>query len=931
MQSPLRQLPAACLAAFLTAAALADSQQPNRPPLPSDPASDFASSPQPRPSIPSSFRRVVCRYDFEEAQTVRTDFPLDFHNLAEQRGYPKFGRMTLASDTAYSGTWAFRFDLDGSSLAAGVPWGILPVIPFADYAVSVNVRTAGLLHARAQLAARLYDADRQPIPGSLAESPLTRTDGAWSELSIVVPGQHPDAAWLGLELQLLQPTHFPNPAPDPNRPLLTDFSGSAWFDDLVVWHLPTIEFSTNDDNNIITAPDTPQLHLLVRDVTNEPLTLNILVRDLNGAIVFERTLPAPRGRLPFVLELPLARFGWYRAELLITTPRDITAADTLDFVLLPQPAFRHARQRRPLAVLVPFTPVDHLTAVPALVRQLGVGSAVVAVWDQRIDQDPTPQRFSSTRRMIQSLLASDTELAFALDTVPRPLAHAVGVNPAQVLDLLAMDPSLWRSYLDEILVNFGLRVQRWQLGRTGDHQALSAHNLAPLLERASQSLSQFIPDPQIIIPINADRQSDPSDTLEHVNLAIPYEVQPAAVAEYVSLWQDRDPDPLLSLQVLPPDLYSPRQQTIDLLLRGLYAWRHGLTQIAIDAPWRFTGQAPSQLQPRPAFALWRGLADALRDRRFAGRLPVDQGIHCWLLQGASPDDHALVIWADQRQSDPPRIARLVLADHPVRTVDPFGNARVIPLDDGLHELPVTQMPLFVQGIDLHLAQFRAAFALDPPFVPATYSLHEHDLVLHNSWDHTIAGDLRLLDTAGCRITPRRQEFIIRPHQDLRLPVNVIFDRGVVAGPKRIDAEIRLESVRCAPLHVYADIEVGWRNIELTASWHLARDASTGHRDLIISQYIRNRGDHTVNLEAFLRAPGVRQNRRPIPALQPDTTVVRNFHIPRGATLLAGKTIRLGVAERDGAAQLNHLLNIPAFLADADLADADLAPRPPASP
>ena len=53
-----------------------------------------------------------------------------------------------------------------------------------------------------------------------------------------------------------------------------------------------------------------------------------------------------------------------------------------------------------------------------------------------------------------------------------------------------------------------------------------------------------------------------------------------------------------------------------------------------------------------------------------------------------------------------------------------------------------------------------------------------------------------------------------------------------------------------------------------------------------------------------------QRRRDIAALDPGQTAVRTSRIERGVELLAGRSVRLGVSERDGIARLNQLLEIP---------------------
>ena len=110
---------------------------------------------------------------------------------------------------------------------------------------------------------------------------------------------------------------------------------------------------------------------------------------------------------------------------------------------------------------------------------------------------------------------------------------------------------------------------------------------------------------------------------------------------------------MVTFEPLPEADFSPRRRVLDLLLRGLYGWREGLSGMAIDAPWRHVSPHDASLSPDPTFAAWRGLAEALRGRSFAGELPIAEGVHCWMMQGPTPEENALVVWSDRRAGDSP--------------------------------------------------------------------------------------------------------------------------------------------------------------------------------------------------------------------------------------------------------------------------------------
>jgi hypothetical protein len=49
------------------------------------------------------------------------------------------------------------------------------------------------------------------------------------------------------------------------------------------------------------------------------------------------------------------------------------------------------------------------------------------------------------------------------------------------------------------------------------------------------------------------------------------------------------------------------------------------------------------------------------------------------------------------------------------------------------------------------------------------------------------------------------------------------------------------------------------------------------------------------------------------ALHPGDTIVSRYHLPDGVAMLAGRSVRVGLTERDGIAQLNHVVRIPELI------------------
>jgi hypothetical protein len=55
---------------------------------------------------------------------------------------------------------------------------------------------------------------------------------------------------------------------------------------------------------------------------------------------------------------------------------------------------------------------------------------------------------------------------------------------------------------------------------------------------------------------------------------------------------------------------------------------------------------------------------------------------------------------------------------------------------------------------------------------------------------------------------------------------------------------------------------------------------------------------------------VPQQRRLVSGLEPGSLARRSFRVPNGAELLAGQSVRIGLASRDTPARLNLIVQIP---------------------
>ena len=215
-------------------------------------------------------------------------------------------------------------------------------------------------------------------------------------------------------------------------------------------------------------------------------------------------------------------------------------------------------------------------------------------------------------------------------------------------------------------------MSRWRLGLPGVVATVSPEALRQHVDNAAATLGDFVPDPVVLLPWSAEYELSDVPAPHGHWVTVPYHVPAESIPAYAARWQI-DARPLyVTFERLPEDHYSPGQRVIDLMLRALHGWRAGLPRMVLPAPWSTRGPRRATV-PDPAFPVWRVLADQLRQRSFAGELPVAPGLQCWILDGPGPGETSLVAWSELGDSRP--TLRMLLAEGPVHAVTSTGAAQ----------------------------------------------------------------------------------------------------------------------------------------------------------------------------------------------------------------------------------------------------------------
>jgi hypothetical protein len=871
-----------------------------------------------------SARRAVARFDFEESDFNPDPVPQFWFRAQDdpavprsRPGFPRFNEAIFDRAAATSGTWSVKLPTQGGSTSLRLMPGTIPVFPDADYAVTAKVRTSGLKHARAAVTARLLTQGRTPVPGSDRRSELVLSDDAWRDITIVLATDHGEAAFLQIDLELLQASQFGDGADaPPGRIAFEDISGAAWFDDVCVDLIPRAGLRTLSPGNLVPAGQKAVLEYRIRDLVAQSLTAHLRVFDADGSCVAEQEAAVSSDGRVNTWTPGLPGFGPYRARLEIRQGERVIERRETAFVWCAP--IDHPLGPVGLIIDRPAgAGADWESFVPAAVRATGAG----AVWMSL----PSGSGLSGAAPVEQALasgaqltLVIPPELSRAVGEVTRPKPASGGPPEAP-----PTPPSAQASSLLESLDRFGQRVTRWGVGDGG------GETVRPLLKR-------FVPGPIVSwVRTLGDTQGVPSS--DALVLKIPTSIAPAdlpgATTAFLRATGGAPSGGVtLALDTGLSAQGGARGAANDFVRRAVHAWRllgsyqdervlDGVT-LALESPWAPgdpVAEGVGAPEPRPEVAVLGTVGARLHNRRIVGEFEVAPGVSCFILQGFDSqraDKDAvrgcLVAWNDSG-------GEAVLAGYfgsgPIRVIDVFGNTTPAPRDpSGTYlRVPIGPSPVFIEPIDPELARLVSGFRVDPAAAPAVIAAHEHELVLDNPWPEPMAGEIRIISPSAkdrWDVSPSSAVGFSAPGGGrARVPVTLSFPPDQESGDVPVIAVITLRSpVSAPPVHVVSKLTIGLLDLSFNAT--AARSPGVDGPDVVINVNIKNQGSRERTLRLDASAPGRATSQYSISNLAPGETVVRRFVLKGAGAQLAGKRVRLSLSDVETPERLNRGVIVP---------------------
>jgi hypothetical protein len=853
---------------------------------------------------PADVTRELKSITFEERRLGNhEDLPMHWIKL-EGQGLPHYVNGLLSDDRAHTGAWSFKFVLNGGSLIYRYDPQEIPVQKGAHYRVDSFVETTVLPNARARMSAYFTDQDGHPIPGSFVHSELyaaKHEDDDWHKLTIELTADNPNAAYLAVELELLQPSQYAAATLGDRSLFPQDIYGSAWFDDVTISQVPEMLMTTDRPGNIFRLSDPLRLSVMVNDRFTDDLAAQLVITDAAGSVVYQRSgalditdgKDMGPGKKQVSLVLPDVKPGWYDAALVMTSHGQFVGQQDLHLVHLPDDQTLPPPDPR-FGIIATDLPFAGWSQLPDILPVLGVGRVKLAVWNENGDVEHLDA--AAFDSLLQRLEAMGIIPTACLTAIPPALSEKIGSS--DWAQLLKVDPSTWQGELAYLVARHANHLDRWQFGADKDAAIfLEKPQMRAVYNLMYKEFAELMDKPDLAMPWPAwyDLSGELPAT---VALSLPPEVLPQQIPLYIQdLRAHQGHNLSLSLQLLDPS-YGREEQIRDLAQRVVYSLAGGASRIDLPLPFvlRTDGQQVSD-EPLEMLLIIRTLLSQLSGTTFRGKVPIAPNVEAFLFD--RDGQGVLVLWSRGGDTASKQLA-INLGDHPMR-VDLWGN--VSPLlqapgaNNGNVSLDVGPMPIFLNDIDATAAQMRASVGFDQPLLESSFEPHSRHFHFVNPSKISIAGSLRLSGPRGWSITPSVFSFALNPGEVFDREVSIEFPYNSFAGVKTVTAEFKVQAEHDIAFSVPIQVSLGLSDVGMqTLALH-------DNHDLIVQQMITNYGDKTIDYTAFCVYPGEPRQERLVTRLGPGRTTIKLYRFTN-VQIIQNAKVRSGLREQEGTRILN---------------------------
>jgi hypothetical protein len=636
----------------------------------------------------------------------------------------------------------------------------------------------------------LYNELQQPIASTTHHSDLFAGNPGldWTPLRVELKCDDPRAAFIAVDLELLQPSQYAPLALGARTLFNQDVTGSAWFTDISVLQVPEVTISAEALGNVFPRSAPVRLRLHISDQRAADLTMRMEILDGSGKLVYQRSGPLeinpgePGIEHVQTVSVPEVPAGWYQARIVLLSAGHEVAWESQNFIQLAdegQPISPDARFGVSAEQLSP----AQWEVLPKLLPLIGAGRVKVTAWSEGVDIGRADaDRFD---HLLERLQDGGIVPTACITGLPSDAA-----GPGVLLSRLPrLSTALWQPRLSFIIARHASHLDRWQFGADSEDRFATDAAYRKAYDVAYDAFKGLMRAPDVAIPWPATFEPEAS-LPSTVAIAIPPSVLPEQIPLYVQDTKDRG-GKRMSVTLLPlgPE-YGREVELRDYAERLVMCLAGGAERVDVPLPFTSDGQ------PSEEFVVLRTTTSALVGATYRGRLNFGDRVEAVLFERAGRG--IIAMWTKASVPESTTDVRLNLGGRPMMA-DLFGNVTALrpamPRDATEPDsvtVSLGSLPVFIDGVDPGMALFRVSVGVDNPMFESSVVPQMREVSFANTTGEYLEGTVRIDPPAGWTVSPGSLQFGLNPGEKLSRQVQLSMPYNSVAGTKTLKLSFALQ-------------------------------------------------------------------------------------------------------------------------------------------
>jgi len=492
----------------------------------------------------------------------------------------------------------------------------------------------------------------------------------------------------------------------------------------------------------------------------------------------------------------------------VMAQQKVIASQVLTFALLaPLERSVNGAAGRSFGIILSPNGVDQLDldTTYSLLQHIAAGAVKIAVWPQRSNTNERLNDSNNPTALLawyQKLLQDGFELTAVLAGPPADLVRKAGPYPLPLLEMLTSDPAVWRDDLVQIAAPYASVFYRWQIGADDDVDMLVDPRRYPAAKNLQTEMERLVTQPRLSLPastaLDALSPSSPDGNrdlqkvgLDSVTLAITPDVHADWITPHVQRLGKQGHFRIDAyLQSLQQDRYQRLPALARWAQRVIMAKHAGVETLFIDQPWTTRRQAEETItEPKEKLILFRTIANMLAGTTPGEIIRLGKSARAVLFHRGTTSVAAF--W-DRYAPEGGKTYAIQLGNVD-NWIDLWGRTGKIKHNSqGQHLMRLSAIPIFVQGIDRSLLEFRRSITLTPTNLSFSTEPQTRTISMTNTSQTPLRGWVELHLPKDWQANPQRFQFEIPPDAKQNTPIQLRYPTNESAGQKKIQLQIQLD-------------------------------------------------------------------------------------------------------------------------------------------